>query len=590
MIDFKQEIAKLLEQHVQGLTAEEIAPLVEVPADNAHGDYAFPCFRLAKTMRKAPQLIAADLAGAIASSELFEKVEPVNAFVNMFINKEFFVRSTLTEVFSKGSCFGSSDLGKGKKVIVEFSSPNIAKPFHIGHIRTTVIGNSLYKIFDFLGYDVVRINHLGDYGTQFGKMIVAYRHWGSKEEVEAEPIKTLLAYYVRFHEEAEKDPALDEEARLAFAALERGDEAETALWQWIRDESLKEFNRVYRMMDIDFDSWAGESFYSDKMPAVIEELKEKGLLTESRGAQIVDLEPYGLTPAIITKSDGTSIYLTRDLAAAIYRKKTYDFTKCIYVVATQQDLHFKQLFKVLELMGYSWAKDCIHVNFGMVSLPEGTLSTRKGRVVFLEDVLNTAIEKTRDIVLEKGVNSELIDETAKTVGIGAVMFNELSASRIKDYTFDWNEVLNFDGETGPYVQYTHARCASVLRNAEEKYGSLVGEPDDSGAFRCGISKVIEKALDNADISSLTNPAAFELAKELYEFPTVVTEAAAKYEPSVITRHIVDIAQCFNKFYHDEHIIVEDEGERRAKLMLTAAAKQAIKNGLALLGIKAPERM
>ncbi|MBQ9890152.1 MAG: arginine--tRNA ligase [Firmicutes bacterium] len=591
MIDFKQEIAKILAQHVQGLTAEEIAPLVEVPADKSHGDYAFPCFRLAKTMRKAPQLIASELAAAIGGAELFEKVEPVNAFVNMFINKEFFVRSTLTEVFSKGSFFGSTDLGVGKKVIVEFSSPNIAKPFHIGHIRTTVIGNSLYKIFDFLGYDVVRINHLGDYGTQFGKMIVAYRHWGSKEEVEAEPIKTLLAYYVRFHEEAEKDPSLEEEARLAFAALERGDEAETALWQWIRDESLKEFNRVYRMMDIDFDSWAGESFYSDKMPAVIEELREKGLLVESRGAQIVDLEPYGLTPAIITKSDGTSIYLTRDLAAAIYRKKTYDFNKCIYVVASQQDLHFKQLFKVLELMGYGWAKDCIHVNFGMVSLPEGTLSTRKGRVVFLEDVLNTAVEKTRDIVLEKGVNAELIEETAKTVGIGAVMFNELSASRIKDYTFDWDEVLNFDGETGPYVQYTHARCASVLRNAEEKYGSLAeDEVDDSGAFRCGVSKVIARALEKADLSTLTGPAAYDLVKELYEFPAVVIEAAAKYEPSVITRHIVDIAQSFNKFYHDEHIIVDDEAERRAKLMLTAAAKQAIKNGLGLLGIKAPERM
>ena len=603
MIDFKQEIAKILAQHVQGLTAEEIAPLVEVPADKAHGDYAFPCFRLAKTMRKAPQMIAADIAAALNAEkpELFEKVEPVNAFLNMFINREFFVRSTLTDVFSKGDCFGSTDIGVGRKVIVEFSSPNIAKPFHIGHIRTTVIGNSLYKIFKFLGFDVVRINHLGDYGTQFGKMIVAYRHWGSKEEVEAEPIKTLLAYYVRFHEEAEKDPSLDEEARLAFAALERGDEAETALWQWIRDESLKEFNRVYRMMDIDFDSWAGESFYSDKMPAVVEELKQKGLLVESRGAQIVDLEPYGLTPAIITKSDGTSIYLTRDLAAAIYRKKTYDFNKCIYVVASQQDLHFKQLFKVLELMGYRWAKDCIHVNFGMVSLPEGTLSTRKGRVVFLEDVLNTAVEKTREIVLEKGVNAELIDETAKTVGIGAVMFNELSASRIKDYTFDWDEVLNFDGETGPYVQYTHARCASVLRNADEKFGKDFGEiPRYSfndplpGAVACcrkwSINDLVLQRLPEADLSSLTSPAAYELAKELYEFPSVVLDAAAKYEPSVITRHIVDIAQCFNKFYHDEHILVDDSEERRAKLMLTAAAKQAIKNGLALLGIKAPERM
>ena len=582
MTDFKQEIAQLLAQHIESMSAEDIYPLIEVPADNTHGDYAFPCFRLAKVLRKAPPLIAAELAEKISASELFEKVEPVNAFLNMFINKAHFTGAALTEVFEKGDRFGSTDLGEGRTVIVEFSSPNIAKPFHIGHIRTTVIGNSLYKIFDFLGYNVVRINHLGDYGTQFGKMITAYRHWGSKAEVEADPIKTLLAYYVKFHEEEKKDPSLTEEAREAFAALERGDKEETELWQWIRDESLKEFRRVYDMLDIDFDSWAGESFYSDKMPAVVQELKDKGLLVESRGAQIVDLEKYGLTPAIVTKSDGTSIYLTRDLAAAIYRKKTYDFSKCIYVVASQQDLHFKQLFKVLELMGYEWAKDMVHVNFGMVSLPEGTLSTRAGRVVFLEDVLNTAVEKTREIVLEKGVNAEIIDQTAKTVGIGAVMFNELSASRIKDYTFDWNEVLNFDGETGPYVQYTHARCASVLRNAAEQFGGAAKQiAENTGAA---------ELLAGADLSVLSSEAAYELVKDIYEFPAVVKEAAAKYEPSVITRHIVDVAQGYNKFYHDEHILVADEKERTAKLLLTRAAMQTIKNGLALLGIKAPERM
>ena len=580
MKDFKQEIAEILSEHIDGMSAAEIAALVEIPADNSRGDYAFPCFKLAKIMRKAPPLIAAELAGKISGSELFAKVEPVNAFLNMFINKEHFISSTLEEVLAEKESFGSSDMGGGKTVIVEFSSPNIAKPFHIGHIRTTVIGNSLYKIFDFLGYNVVRINHLGDYGTQFGKMITAYRHWGSKEEVEASPIKTLLAYYIKFHEEEKTDPSLTEEARQAFAALERGDREETELWQWIRDESLKEFNRVYRMLDIDFDSWAGESFYSDKMPAVVQELKDKGLLVESRGAQIVDLEKYGLTPAIVTKSDGTSIYLTRDLAAAIYRKKTYDFSKCIYVVASQQDLHFKQLFKVLELMGYEWARDMVHVNFGMVSLPEGTLSTRAGRVVFLEDVLNTAVDKTREIVLEKGVNEELIDETAKTVGIGAVMFNELSASRIKDYTFDWNEVLNFDGETGPYVQYTHARCASVLRNAAAQYGAV-----DLSAAQPGAGGAAD-----ADLTKLSSEAAYELVKLIYAFPQVVKEAAAKYEPSVITRHIVDVAQGYNKFYHDEHILVEDAAERNAKLLLTEAARQTIKNGLALLGIKAPDRM
>ena len=574
MINIREEIAKILAKHIEGMELADIMQLVEVPADTSHGDYAFPCFRLAKVLRKAPPLIAAELADKISAEPLFEKVEPINAFLNMFISREFFTRSVLEEALESGDGFGRSDEGAGKTVIVEFSSPNIAKPFHIGHIRTTVIGNSLYKLFDFLGYNVVRMNHLGDYGTQFGKIIAAYRRWGNREEVEANPISTLLALYVRFHEEEKDDPALTEEAREAFAALERGEKAEVDLWQWIRDESLKEFRRVYDMMDIDFDDWSGESFYTDKMPAVIEELKEKGLLKESQGAQIVDLEPYGLTPAIITKSDGTSIYLTRDLASAIYRKNTYDFDKSIYVVASQQDLHFKQLFKVLELMGYEWAKDCVHVNFGMVSLPEGTLSTRKGRVVFLEDVLKTAVSKTRDIVTEKGVNADLIDETSKVVGIGAVMFNELSSGRIKDYVFDWDEILNFDGETGPYVQYTHARCASVLRNAAAKYGDVI----------------TAEAVENADLSAILSPAAYELSKLIYAFPAAVKDAADKYEPSVVTRHTIKVAQAFNKFYHDEHILVDDASERRAKLMLTAAAMQTIKNGLGLLGIKAPERM
>ena len=574
MINFRKEIAEIISQYVEGMEPAEIEQLVEVPADTSHGDYAFPCFRLAKLLRKAPPLIAAELAEKISGAPLFEKVEAVNAFLNMFISKDFFTRSVLEEAMAAGDSYGRSDEGAGKTVIVEFSSPNIAKPFHIGHIRTTVIGNSLYKLFDFLGYKVVRMNHLGDYGTQFGKIIAAYRRWGNREEVEANPISTLLALYVRFHEEEKNDPALTEEAREAFAALERGEKAEKDLWQWIRDESLKEFKRVYDMMDIDFDDWSGESFYTDKMPAVIEELKEKGLLKESQGAQIVDLEPYGLTPAIITKSDGTSIYLTRDLASAKYRKKTYDFDKSIYVVASQQDLHFKQLFKVLELMGYEWAKDCVHVNFGMVSLPEGTLSTRKGRVVFLEDVLKIAVSKTREIVTEKGVNADLIDETSKVVGIGAVMFNEFSSGRIKDYVFDWDEILNFDGETGPYVQYTHARCASVLRNAAEKFGDTVDA----------------KTAENADLSPVLTPAAYELSKLIYAFPAAVKDAADKYEPSIVTRHTVKVAQAFNKFYHDEHILVDDGTERRAKLLLTSAAMQTIKNGLGLLGIKAPERM
>ncbi|MBR4150341.1 MAG: arginine--tRNA ligase [Firmicutes bacterium] len=566
MKNIKQEIAELLAAHIEGLSAEEIFDLIEIPTDSSMGDYAFPCFRLAKLLRKAPPVIAAELAGKIEGGSLFAKVQPVNAYLNMFIDRSFLAGMTLDAVCAEKQDYGRGTLGAGRTVIVEYSSPNIAKPFHIGHIRTTVIGNSLYKIYDFLGYNVVRINHLGDYGTQFGKMIVAYRRWGKKEDVEREPIKSLLSYYVRFHEEAEKDPGLEDEARKAFYELEHGGAAETELWQWFRSESLKEFKRVYDMMGIDFDSYNGESFYTDKMPAVIDELKEKGLLVKSEGAEIVDLEPYGLTPAVIRKSDGTSLYITRDIAALLYRKRTYDFYKCLYVVASQQDLHFKQLFKVVELMGYDWAKDsCVHVPFGMVSTEDGTLSTREGRVVFLEDVLNQAIDKTREIIIEKGVNTDDADETAKVVGVGAVLFNELSNGRIKDYTFKWDDVLNFDGETGPYVQYTHARAASVLRKA----GDIGGE---------------------ADLSAVSGDAAYELIKLLYRFPEAVEDAAEKNEPSVVTRHIVDVAQAFNKFYHDEHILSGSEAEMNAKLKLTLAAKQVIANGLGLLGIKAPEKM
>ena len=454
---------------------------------------------------------------------------------------------------------------------MEYSSPNIAKPFHIGHIRSTVIGNSIYKIYDFLGYDTVRINHLGDYGTQFGKMICAYRRWGNKEDVMKEPIKTLLSYYTKFHVEAEKDPSLDQEARDIFTRLEKGEPEEVELWQWFRDESLKEFNRVYAMLGIEFDSYAGESFYSDKMPRIVQELKDKGLLEESQGAQIVNLEEYGLSPALITKSDGSTLYITRDIAAAVYRKEHYDFYKNLYVVASQQNLHFQQWIKIVELLGYDWAKDCVHIPFGLVSLEDGTMSTREGRVVFLEDVLNRAVEQTRDIIREKNVNTDNIDETAKMVGIGAVIFQELSNNRIKDYVFSWDKVLNFEGETGPYVQYTHARAASVLRKAGEE----AVKKAQTGEF---------------DASYISSDNAYELVKLLYAFPEVIAEAGVKYEPSIVTRHIVDIAQAFNRFYHDEHVLVDNEDEKTAKLALVIAAKDTIKNGLGLLGIKAPEKM
>ncbi len=572
MKDVKKEIAAIIASKIRSLSAEEIEKLIEIPQDTSMGDYAFPCFRLAKELRKAPPLIAQETAAAIADQPLFEKVEAVKAYVNMFIDKKYFAGLTLSEVYSAGDDYGRSDVGGGKTVIVEYSSPNIAKPFHIGHIRSTVIGNAIYKIYDALGYDTIRINHLGDYGTQFGKMICAYRHWGNEEDVKREPIKTLLSYYTKFHEEAEKDPSLNDEARAIFAKLENGGEEEVKLWQWFREESLKEFGRVYKMLGIEFDSYNGESFYSDKMDRIVREMEEKGLLEESDGAQIVRLDDYDMPPALIKKSDGSTLYITRDIAAAVYRKETYNFYKNIYVVASQQNLHFQQWFRVVDLMGYDWAYDCVHVPFGLVSLADGnTMSTRTGHVVFLEDVLNQSVEKTEEIMRDKGVEESIIPEIAKQVGIGAVVFNELSNNRIKDYVFDWDRVLNFDGETGPYVQYTHARSCSVLRKAD---------PAD-----------VEKALAGGiDASKITGDSAYDLVKLIYRMPAVVEEAGNKYEPSVLTRHIIQIASTFNRFYHDEHILVEDEDERIAKLALVAAAGQAIRNGLNMLGIEAPERM
>ena len=572
MIDFKKEIAEIIAKNLEGLTEDEIKSMVEIPQDQSMGDYAFPCFRLAKTMRKAPNLIAAELAAKLQGDKLFSEVSPVNAYVNMFVSREEMMKSTVSEVLEEMENFGKSNIGGNKKVIVEFSSPNIAKPFHIGHIRSTVIGNSLSKIYDALGYDVFKINHLGDYGTQFGKMICAYRRWGNRDDVINSPIKTLLSYYTKFHVEVEEHPELEDEARAIFTKLEQGNKEEVELWQWFRDESLKEFQRVYNMLGIEFDSYNGESFYSDKMPRFEKELSDKGLLQESKGAQVVDLEEYKLGTALIKKSDGSSLYITRDIAAAVYRKETYDFYRNIYVVASQQNLHFQQLFKIIELMGYDWANQCVHVPFGLVRLEEGTMSTRHGRVVFLEDVLNGAIEKTREIIEEKNPDIENLEEITSQVGIGAVVFNELSNNRIKDYTFKWDQILNFDGETGPYVQYTHARASSVLRNASQQELDRI------------------KSCDINDFNYVTSDSAYELTKLIYRVPEVVREAAAKYEPSILTRHLIDIAQSFNRFYHDEHILVDNEEEKVEKLALVYAAKVAIANCLAILGIKAPDKM
>ncbi|GIM31318.1 arginine--tRNA ligase [Paraclostridium bifermentans] len=566
MQDFKIEVAKSLKEKIEDLSLEEIVGLIETPPNSEMGDYAFPCFRLAKVFRKAPNMIAADLAESIEAKDAISKVEPAGGYVNFFVNKSQLAKNVINDVLTRGKKYGHSELGKDKTVVIDFSSPNIAKPFHIGHIRTTVIGNALYKIYDSQGYNTVRVNHLGDYGTQFGKLIVAFKKWGNKEAVESNPIPELLKLYIQFHDEAEKHPEMEDEARAWFTKLENGDKEAKDLWQWFRDESLKEFSRVYDLLDIEFDSYAGESFYSDKMDRVIDIIKDKGLLEESEGTNIVNLEEYNMTPALITKKDGSTLYMTRDLAAALYRKENYDFEKCIYVVGSQQSLHFQQLFKVLELIGFEWAKDMVHVPFGMVALEEGTMSTRKGRVVFLESVLRQAIEKTKETMLAKNPNAENVDEIAKQVGVGAVVFQELSNSRIKDYTFSWERTLSFEGETGPYVQYTHARCCSVLRKANMDVTADV------------------------DYSVLSDADSSEVLKLIASFNDSILASMRKNEPHIVTRFVLDLAQAFNKFYHDNPILVDDIEVKKARVALVAATKQTIENALSILGMGAPERM
>ena len=566
MKDFKIEVAKSLKEKIEDLSLEEIVGLIETPPNSEMGDYAFPCFRLAKVFRKAPNMIAADLAESIEAKDAISKVEPAGGYVNFFVNKSQLAKNVINDVLTQGKKYGHSELGKDKTVVIDFSSPNIAKPFHIGHIRTTVIGNALYKIYDSQGYNTVRVNHLGDYGTQFGKLIVAFKKWGNKEAVESNPIPELLKLYIQFHDEAEKHPEMEDEARSWFTKLENDDKEAKDLWQWFRDESLKEFSRVYDLLDIEFDSYAGESFYSDKMDRVIDIIKDKGLLEESEGTNIVNLEEYNMTPALITKKDGSTLYMTRDLAAALYRKENYDFEKCIYVVGSQQSLHFQQLFKVLELIGFEWAKDMVHVPFGMVALEEGTMSTRKGRVVFLESVLRQAIEKTKETMLAKNPNAENVDEIAKQVGVGAVVFQELSNSRIKDYTFSWERTLSFEGETGPYVQYTHARCCSVLRKANMDVTADV------------------------DYSVLSDADSSEVLKLIASFNDSILAAMRKNEPHIVTRFVLDLAQAFNKFYHDNPILVDDIEVKKARVALVAATKQTIENALSILGMGAPERM
>lgn len=560
-MDFKRYIASRI--RAEGVSEDELYAMLAVPPDSSMGDFALPCFRLAKALRKAPVLIAEDLRSSYPVDSIVSEVSAVNGYLNFKIDRAFWAKETLSRVLSERERYGSSDEGKGKTVCIDYSSVNIAKPFHIGHLSTTVLGSALYKLHKFLGYTPVGINHLGDYGTQFGKLISAYRRWGGEELLEKGGLRALNELYVRFHAEAEKDESLNDEARAYFKKIEEGDAECVALFEKFKQLTLKEVGKVYELLDVHFDSWAGESFYNDKMQPVIDELTQKGLLVESEGAKIVDLEAYGMPPCIILRSDGASLYATRDIAAAIYRKNTYDFYKCLYVVAYQQNLHFKQFFKVLELMGKPWAKDLVHVAYGMVSLEDGAMSTRKGKVVYLEDVIAKCVQKALDIITEKNPSLENKEEIAKTVGVGAVIFGALYNNKIKDITFSYDKVLNFEGETSCYVQYTCARANSVLAKGGRAKEFTVGE---------------------------VCPQEFEIVKQLAEFPSVLKDALDKYEPCFIARFAVDLAQKFNKFYFDCSILNAEGETRDFRLALCEATLITLKNALTLLGIGVPEKM
>ena len=562
----RNKIIDLITDSIKELDRETVSRILEIPPQEDMGDFAFPCFQLAKIFRKAPTIIAQEVAEKIKKTDFVSKTAAMGPYVNFFIDRTMFVSEMLKQVSVDN--YGSSEIGCGKTICIDYSSPNVAKNFHVGHLRTTLIGNSIYRIYKKLGYRVERINHLGDWGTQFGKLIVAYKKWGSKEAVEQNGISELMKIYVKFHEEAEKDDTLNDEARAWFVKMEQGDEEALSIWELFKDISLIEYKRIYELLDVDFDSYAGESFYRDKTSAVVDELKKKGMLKESEGAFIVDLEKYDMTPCLIMKKDGSSIYATRDLAAIFYRKKTYDFEKCIYVTGMEQKLHFAQVFKVVELMGYEWAKtDLIHVPYGLVSLEGGKLSTRSGNIIYAEDILRESVSKIKEVINDKNPDLQDKEEVAKMVGIGAIIFNDLYNQRIKDVTFSWDKIHSFDGETGPYVQYTYARAASVLR-------------------KTGITDVPEEI----DSSLLTDEASVSLLKELIRFPEVVETAAERLEPSVVARFVMSVAQAFNHFYHENQCNVEDEKLKRARVKLVIIAKEAIKDGLDLLGMKCPEQM
>lgn len=562
-MDYKQLIIDSI--NIEGVDKSELIALVAIPKDSAMGDLCIPCFKLAKEMKKPPMAIADEIAAHVTKSEMIEEVTSVAGFVNFKFNKIAFAKQTLQDVLAKGEDYGKSDEGNGKTVCIDYSSVNIAKPFHMGHLLNTALGGAIYRIYTALGYNVVGINHLGDWGTQFGKLIVAFKRWGSKQEVEKRGVRALVDIYVRFHKEEESDPNLGDEARAWFKAIEDGNTEALELFEYFKGVTLKEVDRIYKRLHVKFDSYAGESFYNDKMQPVLDELTAKGLLQESDGAKVVKFEDENMAPCLLQRSDGATLYATRDMAAAFYRKNTYDFYKCLYVVAYQQNLHFQQVFKVLDMMGCEWSKDMVHVAHGMVSLENGAMSTREGNVVFLEDVLNTVVEKALRVIEEKNPHLADKEKIAEQIGVGATLFGVLYNSRIKDMVFSIDKVLNFEGETGPYVQYTYARCNSLF----DKCGEIGSEIDYKGLDN-EVSKAIVALLDR--------------------YPQILQESAKKYEPSVVTRYAIDLAQAFNKFYFECKIGAEAEGIKNSRLLLTKAVRQVLGNALGLLGIETPQKM
>ena len=567
-MDFIKQITTAIAK-VTGIEEEELKEYIEIPKDNKMGDYAFPCFRLAKELKKAPPIIAKEIEEKIEVDNNIEKIEVVGGYLNFYVNKKVFVKNILCKIEQKKENYGKSEIGKGKNIIVEYSSPNIAKPFHIGHLRTTVIGRALYNIYKFLGYHVVGINHLGDWGTQFGKMIEGYKRWGNEYDIESNPIDNLTQIYVRINNLCKEDESVLEECRSNFKKLEDGDAYCKEIWQKFRDLSLKEFQRVYDMLDIHFDSLNGEAFYSDKMEEVKKLLEKKGRLIESQGAKIVDLEAEGMPPLIVEKSNESTTYATRDLAAILYRARTYDFDKAIYVVAYEQNLHFKQVFEVAKLLDLDkkYTDGLIHVPFGMVRLKTGKMSTREGTIIKLEDILNEAVSRARQVIEEKNPALKDKEEIARKVGIGAVVFNDLSNNRIKDEVFDWDTMLNFQGETGPYLQYMYVRTNSVL----EKAGYI-------------------PTADQIDENQLLEDTSISILKQIDNFGEIIKQAAEKNEPSIISRYLITLAQSYSSFYNDNKIIVEDKIVQNARLYLTAIVGQILKTGCEILGIEMPNKM